>query len=50
MILFNKRSKRLKREDVNQHPPHSPVATGVFGGRSPSKQNSKPPKLKYKTL
>ena len=26
---------------------YSPVATGRFGGLSPPKQNSKPPKLKY---
>jgi len=28
----------------------SPVAKGGFGGLSPSKQSSKPPKLKYETL
>jgi len=28
----------------------SPFATGEFGQLSPSKQSSKPPKLKYKTL
>jgi len=29
---------------------YSPVATGDFGGLSPPKQSSKPPKLKHETL